>query len=197
MHSIVEKVLVHLVLISTLIWPASVNNTKIAKFTNETRQAHGGLRCVVAGNSVAIYNEEEGLRVYKYDEGLNEVTPTHDYFIPTYYGFTLDANHLVYSNIDGSVSILQRHNENEPYSFQQKLYLEKHSGSFAIDGNILIVGEYDQATIYHQNEDDFWEEVGEINEFYYHYQLSDGVLLGTQDNALDSYSLEGCIPDIN
>ena len=156
-----------------------------------------GLRCVVAGNSVAIYNEEEGLRVYKYDEGLNEVTPTHDYFIPTYYGFTLDANHLVYSNIDGSVSILQRHNENEPYSFQQKLYLEKHSGSFAIDGNILIVGEYDQATIYHQNEDDFWEEVGEINEFYYHYQLSDGVLLGTQDNALDSYSLEGCIPDIN
>lgn len=156
-----------------------------------------GHRCVVAGNSVAIYNERDGLKMYRYDQDLNKVTAVQDYFIPAYYGFTLNEKHLVYSNIDGSVSILQRQSDYEPYAFLQELELEEHTGVLAIYGKVLIIGEYDQTTMYYQNDDDFWEEVGEVDEIYYDYQLSDSILLGIKGNALDSYNLKDCIPEIN
>lgn len=95
----------------------------------------------------------------------------------------------------GSVSILRRDQNDEPFELVEKLPIEHGDGQFVVDENVLVVGERDQTAIYHQFSGN-WKEVTTINEMYYGFQLSNNLLLATQENRIDSYNLESCLVDI-
>lgn len=151
-------------------------------------------KCSVVENSIAIYSGTDGLKMYKYESEINDVVPIQDYSIPAYYGFALSEFNFVYANGDGSISILERSNDSEPYSFVQKLNDLEHTGTFALDGNLLVIGEYDQTTIYGK-QGGVWNERAELNGMHYGHRLSDGVLLAINDRLIvEAYNLDDCVP---
>jgi hypothetical protein len=153
-----------------------------------------GGKCSIVENSIAIYSNDDGLKMYKYETDRNDVVPIQDYSIPAYYGFAVSESNFVYANIDGGVSILERSNDSEPYAFAQKLNDLEHTGSFALEDNLLVIGQYDRTTIY-SKEDGAWIEKAEINSMYHGHQLSDGVLLAMNDHAVvEAYNLHDCMP---
>ena len=150
--------------------------------------------CHIVGNEIALQDYNGDLSIYLYDETLVNASLVQD-SIPAYYGFAMSHSHLVVADSGGSVSILRRDQNDAPFEFVEKLPIEHGDGQFVVDENVLVVGGQDQTAIYHQFSGN-WKEVTTINEMYYGFQLSNNLLLATQENRIDSYNLESCSVDI-